>query len=55
VADAIKEVTKEATELVSGNKGEFTVWVDDVQVQDKIDGEFPEDGDCVAAVQAALG
>jgi len=54
VADAIKDATGEATELISGNKGEFTVWVDDAQVADKVDGEFPEDTDCLSAVQAAL-
>ena len=55
MADAIKEASGESSELISGNKGEFTIWVDDVQVADKIDGEFPEDADCVSAVQAALG
>lgn len=54
MADAIKKATGLDTKLQSGNKGEFTVWVDGSRVSDKIDGEFPEDGDCVKAVQAAL-
>lgn len=54
MADAIKDVTGESSELISGDKGEFTIWVDDGKVADKIDGEFPEDVDCVRAVEAAL-
>jgi len=54
VADAIKERSGLETVLESGHKGEFTVWVDDHKVADKVDGEFPEDSDCVDAVQAAL-
>ena len=54
MADAIKEATGESSELISGYKGEFTIWVDDTQVADKIDGEFPEDADVVSAVTAAL-
>lgn len=54
MAAKIEEATSEVSDLVSGNKGEFTIWVDSVQVADKIDGEFPEDADCVRAVQAAL-
>jgi predicted Rdx family selenoprotein len=54
VAAAIKKSTGEASALISGNKGEFTIWVDDTQVADKIDGEFPEDASCVRAVESAL-
>jgi hypothetical protein len=54
VADTIKEATGESSELISGHKGEFTIWVEDAQVADKIDGEFSEDADCINAVSAAL-
>ena len=40
------------TELVTGNAGEFTVWVDGVNVIEKQHGKFPEPGDVVAAVRA---
>ena len=54
MAAAITKATGESVELISGDRGEFTVWVDDQKVADKIDGDFPGDGDCVDAAAAAL-
>jgi predicted Rdx family selenoprotein len=41
------------TELVVGNSGEFTVWVDGVKVVEKR-GAFPEPADIVTAVRTAM-
>lgn len=40
-------------ELVIGNSGEFTIWVDSVKVSEKSRGVFPEPDQVVAAVRAA--
>jgi len=42
-------------ELVVGNTGEFTVWVDSAKVAEKAMGKFPEPEAVVAAVRAATG
>lgn len=41
-------------ELVVGNSGEFTVWVDNKLVAEKKLGQFPDPADVVAAVEAEL-
>jgi len=40
------------TELVVGNAGEFTVWVDGVKVAEKLAGLFPDPSAVVSAVAA---
>jgi hypothetical protein len=54
VAGLIKVAVGADAELVEGNRGEFTVWVDANQVAAKTPSGFPSDEDCVAAVRAAL-
>ena len=39
-------------ELVVGDSGEFTVWVDDAKVSEKRWARFPEPKDVVEAVRA---
>ncbi len=42
------------TELVSGGRGEFTIWLDGAKVFDKAaHGDFPTDDQAVAAIEAA--
>ena len=41
------------TELVVGNSGEFTVWVDGKVVSEKQRGAFPDPAAVVTAVRAA--
>ena len=41
-------------QLVVGNSGEFTVWLDDVLIAEKKQGQFPSPDDVVAAMEAAL-
>jgi len=40
-------------EMIVGNSGEFTVWVDSAKVAEKTMGRFPEPESVVAAVRAA--
>ena len=40
-------------EMIVGNSGEFTVWVDSTKVAEKAMGNFPEPATVVAAVRAA--
>ncbi len=55
MAALIEEATGQSVELERGNRGEFTVWVDDrVVAQKTVDG-FPTDEACVEAVKQALG
>jgi hypothetical protein len=35
-----------------GNTGEYTIWVDDTKVSEKLGGRFPDPKDVVAAVRA---
>jgi len=55
VADEIKAALGLETELISGNRGEFTVWVDDIIVAQKSGDEFPDPSRAVEQVRAALG
>ena len=53
-AAAIKQSLKLPVDLVVGNSGEYTVWVDSKQVLDKAGGDFPSDDAVVKAVKSAL-
>ena len=55
MADLIKEDTGESTELVQGNRGELTIWVDGRKVAGKDALGFPAEQDVVDRVRAALG
>jgi hypothetical protein len=54
VAALIKEELGVGSELIEGQRGEFTVWVGEKLVAEKRARSFPEDADVVAAVRAAL-
>ena len=54
MAAELKQHLDEDTQLVVGSPGEFTVWVDGTKVAEKARGMFPDPGDVVAAVRAAL-
>lgn len=54
MAAAIEKATGQTVDLVSGNRGEFTVWVGDKVVSKKTFMGFPEPADATAAVVAAL-
>lgn len=54
MAALIKQDRGLDAELVPGNRGEFTVWVDDRKVAEKSRSGFPSDGDLIRAVRAAL-
>lgn len=41
-----------SADLVAGDAGEFTVWVDDAKVVEKRWGRFPDPREIVAAVRA---
>ena len=41
-------------QLVVGDPGEFTVWVDEQKVAEKQQGRFPEPSDVIHAERAAL-
>lgn len=45
-----KELDVDA-ELIVGQSGEFTVWVDDTKVAEKSWGRFPDPAEVVAAVR----
>jgi hypothetical protein len=53
-AAAIKLATGLKPDLVVGNPGEFTVWVESRQVASKDGDAFPKEEDVVNAVKAAL-
>jgi hypothetical protein len=54
VADLLKKELHVETELVEGDRGEFTVWVGDEVVSSKDQQGFPEDENIVTAVREAL-
>ena len=54
MADAIKRDLDLVAEQTVGNTGEFTVWVDGIQVSSKQGDQFPKDADVVQAVKAQL-
>jgi len=55
VASALKQAFGVEPTLVSGGRGEFTVWLDGRKIADKVHGEFPTEAEVVAAARAALG
>jgi predicted Rdx family selenoprotein len=56
VAAAIKRAFGVDAALVSGGRGEFTIWVDGGNVFDKAKhGDFPSDDEALAAVRSAQG
>ncbi len=54
MAAQLKQDLGVVAEMVVGNSGELTVWVDAVKVADKAGGKFPEPGAVVAAVRATI-
>jgi hypothetical protein len=50
----IKDETGLTTELVEGDRGEFTVWVGEKSVASKDANGFPEDSEILSAVRQAL-
>jgi predicted Rdx family selenoprotein len=52
VAAQLKQDLGVDTELIVGNPGEFTVWVDDAKVSEKQMARFPDPKDVVEAVRA---
>jgi hypothetical protein len=54
VAAALQKDLGIEAELVLGESGEFTVWVDGQKVAEKVFMTFPSPAQCVAAVRAAL-
>jgi hypothetical protein len=52
VAAQLKQDLGVETDLVVGDSGEFTVWVDGVKVASKDRGMFPEPNAVVTAVRA---
>jgi predicted Rdx family selenoprotein len=54
VADLLKKELHVETELIEGDRGEFTVWVGDEVVSSKDQRGFPEDENVVMAVRDAL-
>jgi hypothetical protein len=55
VAELLKDEFDLDTDLIEGNRGEFTVWVDGKEVATKIGDEFPTEEDVQVAVHKALG
>ena len=52
-ADLKRGLGVDAT-LIEGDRGEFTVWVDQKRVAGKNGDEFPDGEEVVAAVRAAM-
>jgi predicted Rdx family selenoprotein len=54
VADLLKRELGVETELIGGDRGEFTVWVGDHIVASKNQSGFPEDDKVLEAVKETL-
>jgi hypothetical protein len=54
VADLLKKELNVETQLIAGDRGEFTVWVGDEVVAKKNWLGFPDDEKVVTAVREAL-
>ena len=54
MADLLKKELNVETELIAGDRGEFTVWVGDEVVAKKNWLGFPDDEKVVTAVREAL-
>jgi len=55
VAAALKNTFGLDVTLTSGDRGEFTVWLDGKKIADKGRGEFPTEAQVVEAAKAAMG
>ena len=54
MAALIQKATGLEAQLVKGDRGEFTIWVDDVKVAQKTSDGFPSEPAALAAVQKEL-
>jgi hypothetical protein len=54
VAEVLKQDLNVDTQLVEGDRGEFTVWVDGKKVIYKVGDDFPHENDVVSAVRKEL-
>lgn len=55
MAAALQHALRVETKLVSGKRGEFSIWLDGRRIYDKDhDDDFPSDREAVALVRAAL-
>lgn len=54
MAASIKDATGISAELVRGNSGEFTIWLDDKLVAEKTMGMFPSPDSVVTELQKLL-
>jgi uncharacterized protein YacL (UPF0231 family) len=54
VADLLKQELDVETELIEGDRGEFTVWVGDEVVAKKNQLGFPDDKKVLEAVKAGM-
>jgi hypothetical protein len=54
VAEVLKQELNVDTQLVEGDRGEFTVWVDGNKVINKVGDDFPPENDVVSAVRKEL-
>lgn len=56
MAVALRKALAVDATLVSGGRGEFTIWVDGKKAFDKKDhGDFPTDAEAIAAIRAVDG
>lgn len=55
MAAALKSTFGLDVTLTSGDRGEFTVWLDGKKIADKGRGEFPTEADVVAAARSLIG
>ncbi len=52
MAAQLKQQLGLESDLVVGNPGEFTVWLDGAKVSEKVAGQFPEPPEVIAAIRA---
>ena len=54
MADILKENFKITSELESGDKGEFTLWLNDTKLAEKGPDGFPDETEILESVKAFL-
>ena len=54
MAELLNDELKVKVDLIEGGRGEFTVWVDDKVVANKVGDDFPAEDAVVTAVRKAL-
>jgi hypothetical protein len=54
VAAELKKAVGVEAQLLRGDSGEFTIWLDDQLVSEKKNGQFPSPESVVEAVKAAM-